>query len=308
MKMHCFLPLTKPSHAAGCVLAALIATSPALFATDMPVTAVQEALKREQFFYGESNGVLDEPTRAALRRFQIRYGLPVSGEIDAATTKALQDPSGREATAAPVAPVPASKTQAPANPTNEKDREFLQDLQHSDAARGKTPVTPPSAPMTAPAARSSVSETGEQNVTGTGTARIINRRGVIEDDTEAAPTRPPTPAPEAGETVRRVTRTTTTVTGATETDGDVDPLSPNGARIIRPPVPGSVPVPAGQARVIEERPMATPSATAAQRRDPSQGSGLPIYPQADEPPSRLVPEAPSRKPQSFFQRLFRGDR
>src|SRR5882757_4679428 len=55
------------------------ASSPMLvIAAEMPISAVQETLKREQFFYGEPSGVLDEPTRAALRRFQIRHGLPVS--------------------------------------------------------------------------------------------------------------------------------------------------------------------------------------------------------------------------------------
>ena len=84
----------------GWVLLAMMmaASSPMLvIAAEMPISAVQETLKREQFFYGEPSGVLDEPTHAALRRFQIRYGLPVSGEIDKATLQALQSPREKDA-------------------------------------------------------------------------------------------------------------------------------------------------------------------------------------------------------------------
>jgi hypothetical protein len=36
-------------------------------AADGPISAVQEALKRQQFYFGEATGELDEDTRAALR-------------------------------------------------------------------------------------------------------------------------------------------------------------------------------------------------------------------------------------------------
>src|SRR5262245_6421086 len=59
-------------------------------AEEGPIYAVQDALKREQFFVGERTGVLDPPTRSALQRFQSRHGLPETGEMDTETLKALQ--------------------------------------------------------------------------------------------------------------------------------------------------------------------------------------------------------------------------
>jgi peptidoglycan hydrolase-like protein with peptidoglycan-binding domain len=278
----------------------MAAFSPMLVvAAEMPVSAVQETLKREQFFFGEPSGVLDEPTRAALRRFQIRQGLPVSGEIDTATVQALQNPRAKDAAVAP-APVAgaAPKAGSAAATTTEKDREFLQDLQQAGTAPGKVPAAPPETPQ----------------VTSEATARIVSPRRAVEDDAEAPPR---TGAPVSEPTRRVVTRTTTTiVTDGAETDDGPDPLEPNGVRIIRPP--GTAPVapttvPQERTRIIEERRTTTVSPEAppparAPASTPKPGLRLPTFPQADEPPSRVLPEAPSRKSPGFFQRLFRGDR
>jgi len=295
----------------GWVLLAMMmaASSPILvIAAEMPISAVQETLKREQLFYGEPSGVLDEPTHAALRRFQIRYGLPVSGEIDKATLQALQSPREKDAAGAP-APVAgaASNGGSATGPTAEKDREFLRDLERSGTAPGQVPAAPPEAPRAA--------AVSAPHAAGEGTARIVGRPTPVEDD---AATTPRTGAPASEPTRRVVTRTTTTiVTNGAETDDDPDPLGPHGVRIIRPP--GTVPaprpptVPEERTRIVEERRTTTISpATPAPARAPAPtstpSSGLPIYPQADEPPSRAQPEPLPRKPQGFLQRLFRGDR
>lgn len=295
----------------GWVLLAMMmaAFSPTLvIAAEMPISAVQETLKREQLFYGEPTGVLDEPTHAALRRFQIRYGLPVSGEIDKASLQALQNPREKDAAGAP-APVAgaASKDASAAAATSEKDREFLRDLERTGTAPGNVPAAPPEVP---PAAAVSTA-----HATGEGTARIVGRRTAVEDDAAAPPR---TGAPASEPTRRVVTRTTTTIVpDGADTDDDPDPLGPHGVRIIQPPrtVPAPAPttVPEERARIVEERRTTTISpATPPPARAPAPTStltsGLPIYPQADEPPSRAQPEAPPRKPQGFFQRLFRGDR
>ena len=296
----------------GWVLLAMMmaASSPMLaIAAEMPISAVQESLKREQLFYGEPSGVLDEPTHAALRRFQIRYGLPVSGELDKATLQALQSPREKDAAGAP-APVAgaASKAGSAAATTSETDREFLRDLERSGTAPGKVPAAPPEVP---PAAAVSA-----PHATGEGTARIVGRRPAVEDDAAAPPR---TGAPASEPTRRVVSRTNSTiVTDGAETDDDPDPLGPHGVRIIRPP--GTVPVPPPtvpeeRTRIVEERRTTTispatppPARVLAPTSTPAPGSGLPIYPQADEPPSRAQPEPPPRKPQGFLQRLFRGDR
>jgi len=289
----------------------MAASSPLLVtAAEMPISAVQEALKREQFFYGEPSGVLDEQTHAALRRFQIRYGLPVSGEIDKATLQALQSPLEKDAagTPPPVAGA-ASKAGSTAASTSEKDREFLRNLDRSGTAPGKVPAAPREVP---PAASAAVATA--PHATGEGTARIAGRRTAVEEDAAAPPR---TGAPASEPTRRVVTRTTTTIfTDGAETDDDPDPLGPHGVRIIRPP--GTVPVPPPpvpeeRTRIVEERQTttvspATPPPARAPAPTPRPAAGLPIYPQADEPPSRAQPEAPPRKPQGFLQRLFRGDR
>lgn len=121
-----------------------------LAAESGPVAAVQEALKNEQCLFGEISGVLDEPTRAALRRFQIRRSLPATGEIDTATMQVLQN----RADAAPktVLARPAeSHEPGPTTATVEKDREFLQKVETGrDRPASDSPLTspPPPAPPT----------------------------------------------------------------------------------------------------------------------------------------------------------------
>lgn len=50
---------------------------------------VQRTLKEQGFYYGEVTGRMDADTTAAIRRYQIRNGLQVTGELTAETRKAL---------------------------------------------------------------------------------------------------------------------------------------------------------------------------------------------------------------------------
>jgi peptidoglycan hydrolase-like protein with peptidoglycan-binding domain len=67
---------------------------------DSRVALVQEALKLKHFYYGDVDGNLDCATLGALRRFQIRNGLPDTGAMDDATVAALTGmcPSPKAAT------------------------------------------------------------------------------------------------------------------------------------------------------------------------------------------------------------------
>lgn len=56
---------------------------------DQAIASAQEKLKDQGFYYGEINGKKDGDTTAAIRRYQIRNGLPITGEIDATTQKSL---------------------------------------------------------------------------------------------------------------------------------------------------------------------------------------------------------------------------
>ena len=56
---------------------------------DPAVESVQQVLKDQGFYYGEITGAKDAETTAAVRRFQIRNGLQVTGELNAETRKSL---------------------------------------------------------------------------------------------------------------------------------------------------------------------------------------------------------------------------
>ncbi len=64
---------------------------------DDSVSAAQTRLKDGGFYFGETNGEYDSETAAAVSRYQIRNGLPITGQLDAETVKALGVPSPNEA-------------------------------------------------------------------------------------------------------------------------------------------------------------------------------------------------------------------
>lgn len=53
------------------------------------VRRAQQALAARKLMAGDASGLLDEPTRRALARFQIDAGLPATGDLDQATQRAL---------------------------------------------------------------------------------------------------------------------------------------------------------------------------------------------------------------------------
>jgi peptidoglycan hydrolase-like protein with peptidoglycan-binding domain len=56
---------------------------------DRAVESAQQKLKDEGFYYGEINGQKDADTTAAIRRYQIRNGMRITGELDTETQHAL---------------------------------------------------------------------------------------------------------------------------------------------------------------------------------------------------------------------------
>lgn len=59
------------------------------FAADENVRAAQNRLKDAGFYFGEPGGRWDSDTSSAVSRYQIRNGLPITGQLDAATAKSL---------------------------------------------------------------------------------------------------------------------------------------------------------------------------------------------------------------------------
>ena len=101
--------------------AAVFFITASLVRADASTEQLQRALKDQGFYYGEITGQIDADTTAAIRRFQIRNGLKVSGEMDAETRKAL----GLSAAAS--APKPATARPAMPQPTSTPETADLRD-------------------------------------------------------------------------------------------------------------------------------------------------------------------------------------
>jgi peptidoglycan hydrolase-like protein with peptidoglycan-binding domain len=83
----------------------------ALVRADPTIENVQRALKDQGFYYGEVTGENNADTSAAIRRFQIRHGLQVTGELNDETLRSIQESaSATPPPAATVAPSPAPDT------------------------------------------------------------------------------------------------------------------------------------------------------------------------------------------------------
>ena len=98
---------------------------------DAATQQAQEALKEKGFYYGEITGQKDSDTAAAIRRFQIRNGLQVTGELNEETLRALNSTSAPSTTQSAT---PTPQTSVPAPGTN-----------------NLTPVVPRSGQMYSPA-------------------------------------------------------------------------------------------------------------------------------------------------------------
>ena len=93
---------------------------------------VQEALKDQGFYYGEITGTKDSDTTAAIRRYQIRNGLQITGDLNDETLKSLGvDSSGVHAV------VKASPTSAPASPEVPNTSDL-----HGEKPQRTTPTNP----------------------------------------------------------------------------------------------------------------------------------------------------------------------
>ena len=93
-----------------------------LMQADQLVEGVQQALKDEGFYYGEVNGDMNANLTAAIRRYQIRNGLQVNGQLNDETLRSLGiKPSGSSRpTTKPASPTPAAgaaPSEAPSDDT-----------------------------------------------------------------------------------------------------------------------------------------------------------------------------------------------
>src|SRR6476660_9028629 len=73
---------------------ALLLAGAGVLRADQTTSTVQQALKEQGFYYGAVTGEKTADTTAAIRRYQIRNGLQITGEIDAETLRSLGVGSG----------------------------------------------------------------------------------------------------------------------------------------------------------------------------------------------------------------------
>src|SRR5437667_6280795 len=91
-------------------IAALIFIGSLMLArADQLVESVQQALKDQGFYYGEVSGEMNANLTAAIRRYQIRNGLQVTGELNDETLRSLGIKSSglSRPTTKPASPTPA---------------------------------------------------------------------------------------------------------------------------------------------------------------------------------------------------------
>lgn len=133
--MKCLLP----SSLALCLAFACVSPLRA----DDDLRRLQQALREQGFFYGKADGSPSEETTQAVRRFQIRNSLPVTGTLDAATKRAIE--SNVEGPRSSTKPVPAN----PDNPEPRLPSEVVVDP--TPARKPKPPAANPPRPSATPA-------------------------------------------------------------------------------------------------------------------------------------------------------------
>src|SRR5437870_10142433 len=104
------------------IAALIFIGSTLLTRADQLVQSVQQALKDQGFYYGEVTGETNANLTAAIRRYQIRNGLQVSGELNSETLQSLginSSASTRRATkpASPGTGEPAKPSEPSSNET-----------------------------------------------------------------------------------------------------------------------------------------------------------------------------------------------
>jgi peptidoglycan hydrolase-like protein with peptidoglycan-binding domain len=109
---------------------------------DEVIAEVQQALKGQGFYYGEINGDKNADTTAAIRRYQIRNGLKITGELDNDTLKALRSVPSTSSPppVASVAPPAATPAVSPAETQREPALTTAPHEEEQD--RGPPPLAP----------------------------------------------------------------------------------------------------------------------------------------------------------------------
>jgi peptidoglycan hydrolase-like protein with peptidoglycan-binding domain len=105
---------------------------------DDAIASAQQALKEQGFYYGAISGRKDADTTGAIRRYQIRNGLKITGELDTETQRSLRSTGGTTPTRRRIAP-----RQAPPEDDSELRDEEPRSYEPSPQYRSPRDLTPP---------------------------------------------------------------------------------------------------------------------------------------------------------------------
>lgn len=128
-------------------LAAICLCSVARGETEPAIRSVQQSLKDQGFYYGTVTGNKDADTTAAIRRYQIRNGLQITGELNNETRKSLGLKGAAPAVIATPAPRPTVSPSRTATP-NVPRRDDLRPLQKAPSNADEEFQAQPPAPDT----------------------------------------------------------------------------------------------------------------------------------------------------------------
>src|SRR5205814_5085582 len=101
----------------GSLTLVIFLVSFATIRADEVIAKAQQALKDQGFYYGEVTGEKNTATGDAIRRYQIRNGLAITGELNDETVRSLQ--SNAAASASTTARATAPSPPSPSNDTSD---------------------------------------------------------------------------------------------------------------------------------------------------------------------------------------------
>src|ERR1022692_2485927 len=121
----------------------------ALVRADQTIESAQQMLKDQGFYYGEITGEKNSDTTAAIRRYQIRNGLQITGELDDATLRSLHSSELDDATlrslhsSTATSPQPAAANTPSATPDAADLRDAERESTDASPAPAQPFITPP---------------------------------------------------------------------------------------------------------------------------------------------------------------------
>jgi peptidoglycan hydrolase-like protein with peptidoglycan-binding domain len=135
-------------------IAAIIFISSIMLArADQMIEGVQQALKEQGFYYGEVTGEMNANLTAAIRRYQIRNGLQVNGELNGETLRSLgidssgsARPAAKPASPSHAAPKPGAQSPNEATNVTPAPVQPFADVPQDQQLYPSNPVTPGTSP------------------------------------------------------------------------------------------------------------------------------------------------------------------